>query len=209
MSDTHPIIASSERLQSHGALFFRQTSTAGRTFATQAAEAAKAFADELGAAGEQWVDTTSQSAAELGRGCQQEVARWRDLATARRDAYAEAFDSALQSVEERVSIVRESLRPAALQRTFLRTTHDALETAQERVEAQLAEASEEAESEANAKEAAESAPIRNYDQLTAKDVVSRIRRLSRPQATALLDYERSRKNRSTVVRAAERRVAAS
>ena len=52
------------------------------------------------------------------------------------------------------------------------------------------------------------APIRNYDQLTAKDVVARVQRLSGPQATAVLDYERSRKKRATVIRAVEKRLAA-
>ena len=51
------------------------------------------------------------------------------------------------------------------------------------------------------------APIRNYDQLSAKDVVARIQRLSGPQATAVLDYERSRKKRATVIRAVEKRLA--
>ena len=52
------------------------------------------------------------------------------------------------------------------------------------------------------------APIRNYDQLTAKDVVARVQRLSGPQATAVLDYERARKKRATVIRAAQKRLAA-
>jgi methionyl-tRNA formyltransferase len=51
-------------------------------------------------------------------------------------------------------------------------------------------------------------PLRGYDQLTAKDVVNRVQRLSAPQATAVLDYERSRKKRATVIRAAEQRLAA-
>ena len=52
------------------------------------------------------------------------------------------------------------------------------------------------------------APIRNYDQLSAKDVVARVQRLSGPQATAVLDYERSRKKRATVIRAVEKRLSA-
>ena len=52
------------------------------------------------------------------------------------------------------------------------------------------------------------APIRNYDQLTARDVVSRIQRLSGPKATAVLEYERARKKRATVIRAAEQRLSA-
>jgi hypothetical protein len=52
------------------------------------------------------------------------------------------------------------------------------------------------------------APLRNYDQLSAKDLVNRVQRLSPPQATAVLDYERARKRRATVIRAAEQRLAA-
>lgn len=51
-------------------------------------------------------------------------------------------------------------------------------------------------------------PIKNYDDLTAKDVVARIQRLSGPKASAVLDYERSRKKRATVIRAAEQRLKA-
>jgi hypothetical protein len=50
--------------------------------------------------------------------------------------------------------------------------------------------------------------MRNYDQLSAKDVVSRVQKLSGPQATAVLYYERGRKKRATVIRAAEQRLAA-
>ena len=61
-----------------------------------------------------------------------------------------------------------------------------------------------------AKAAAKSAdaPLRNYDQLTAKDVVNRVQRLSGPQATAVLEYERARKKRATVIRAAQQRLSA-
>jgi hypothetical protein len=38
--------------------------------------------------------------------------------------------------------------------------------------------------------------------------VSRLQRLSGPQATAVLDYERARKKRATVIRAAEQRLSA-
>jgi hypothetical protein len=55
------------------------------------------------------------------------------------------------------------------------------------------------------KPSAAEAPLRNYDELTAKDVVSRIHRLSGPQAAAVLEYERARKKRTTVIRAAEQR----
>ncbi len=48
----------------------------------------------------------------------------------------------------------------------------------------------------------------NYDQLTAKDVANRIQRLSAPQVAAVLDYERARKKRATVIRAVEQRLAA-
>ncbi|MDH3817159.1 MAG: hypothetical protein OES21_01015, partial [Myxococcales bacterium] len=51
-------------------------------------------------------------------------------------------------------------------------------------------------------------PLRNYDRLTAKDVATRVQKLTAPQATAVLDYERARKKRATVIRAAEQRLAA-
>ena len=108
-----------------------------------------------------------------------------------------------------------ALKPEIVQKRVLNTAHDLLETAQTAVDERLSETPAKKPA-APVKRAASAkprsggrAPIRNYDQLTAKDVVGRIQNLSRPQATALLDYEQSRKNRATVIRAAKQRLAAS
>ena len=48
-------------------------------------------------------------------------------------------------------------------------------------------------------------PLRNYDALSARDVVTKLQRLPAPQATAVLRYEKARKKRATVLRAARER----
>ena len=110
------------------------------------------------------------------------------------------------------------MQPSTLRTQFLLAAHEWLGSAQTAVGELLPESpeaethdtaeieQEEAEPPAKRPRKGGRAPIRNYDQLTAKDVVGRIQRLSRPQATALLDYEQSTKNRATVVRAAKQRL---
>ena len=50
------------------------------------------------------------------------------------------------------------------------------------------------------------APISNYDELNASDIEHRAEKLEKAQLRQLLDYERSNKNRKTLVEALERRL---
>jgi len=139
----------------------------------------------------------------------------------RGQAKVEALQKRVGDVESGVSEARDALRPDAIRVRALEAAHGILESAQSVVDGQLAEVSapKKPAPKAPPKRAPRKAtpasrkvdgdaPIRNYDKLTAKDVVARIQRLSPPQASALLDYEQGRKNRATVVRAAKQRAAA-
>jgi hypothetical protein len=46
-------------------------------------------------------------------------------------------------------------------------------------------------------------PIANYDKLTAKDLESRLKRLSKPDLSKVATYERKHKNRATVLKKIE------
>lgn len=51
------------------------------------------------------------------------------------------------------------------------------------------------------------APITGYDELSAKDIVTRLERVTGEKAEAILAYENATKKRQTVIRAAEARLA--
>jgi hypothetical protein len=135
-----------------------------------------------------------------------------------RDGYMAALEDRRERMEHQAVSAREALKPGTIETTVLQSAHDLLEVAQSRVGARLeqeAKAARPAAAKTASKPKAAKAgakkgqsPMRNYDQLSARDLVSRVQKLSAPQATAVLDYERARKKRATVIRAAEQRLAA-
>jgi hypothetical protein len=155
------------------------------------------------------------SAGGFRKALHKEALDWRGLALQNRDAYVAALEERLQLAERQAVSTREALKPGAVETTVLRSARGLLERAQSRVDERLDQAAKPAAPKAAPKAKAAKVspkqgqiPLRNYDKLTAKDVVSRLQRLSGPQATAVLDYERARKKRATVIRAAEQRLSA-
>jgi hypothetical protein len=153
------------------------------------------------------VTTASRSTGGFQRALHKEALAWQALVLQTRDAYVTAIERRLGRAQGRVVNTREALRPGSVETAVLRSAHDLLERAQSRVDAQLRRGDRPAKP-AKAVVKKGHSPLRNYDQLTAKDVVSRVQRLSAPQATAVLDYEQARKKRATVIRAAQERSAA-
>jgi len=147
-----------------------------------------------------------------------EAVDWQKLVLQTRDAYVEALRTRARGLEEQARTTREALTPDAVEATVLESTRDLLKKAQASVDERIEKSAKpkkpravaKAKKPASPRAAAKKpeAPIRNYDQLSAKDVVARVQRLSGPQATAVLDYERARKKRATVIRAAEKRLTA-
>jgi hypothetical protein len=167
------------------------------------------------AAGAKLVATAGGSAQGLQKALHKEVLDWQALVLQTRDGYMAALKERRERVERQALSTREALKPGAVETTVLRSAHNLLEVAQSRVDERLGQAAKPTSAKAASKPKAAKAtvkkgasPLRGYDQLTAKDVVNRVQRLSAPQATAVLDYERSRKKRATVIRAAEQRLAA-
>lgn len=214
---------SSTRLQKQGTLWFRQTRGAGETFLAESREAGVTFVKDLGAASSKLASTTGRSTQSFRKTLEKEVLDWQRLVLQTRSAYVAALKERFDRAERQALSTREALRPESVEVTVLGSAKDLLAKAQSRVEERLEQAAKPAKpaamKAAKKPRAAKArpakgpakladAPLRNYDQLTAKDVVNRVQRLSGPQATAVLAYERARKQRATVIRAAEQRLSA-
>lgn len=212
---------SSTRLQKQGVLFLQQTRGAGETFLVESRDAGVTFVRDLGAAGGKLAGTTGQSAKALRKALSKEALDWQRLVIQTREAYVAALRDRFVRAERQALSTREALKPEAVEATVLESAKGLLEMAQSRVDERLEQASKPAKPvavkatkkpraakprPAKAAAKAQDAPLRNYDKLTAKDVVNRVQRLSGPQAIAVLEYERSRKKRTTVIRAATQRL---
>ncbi len=224
MTGHNQLRRSRTRLQRQGALWLDQTRQAGETFIVESQEAGRTFAQDMTSAGTKLASSVKSASQRLQQVVYQEAIDWRDLALKTRDGYIEAWKAQLGRLEQQASTTRDALKPETVEATVLESARDLLELAHEKVDQRLEQSSKAAKpaatksrkkqatkSRAKAKKpqkAASSAPIRDYDELTAKDVASKIQRLSGPQAAAVLDYERARKKRATVIRAAEQRLAA-
>ena len=223
MTRQNQLRRSGNRLQKQGTLWFQQTRAAGQTFAAEAQHASVAFGRDMNAAGSKLVATAGRSAEGFQKALHKEALDWQALVLQKREAYLAAIEEQRGSVERQTQRTREALRPGAVETTVLQSAHDLLELAQSRVDARLDQGAKtpkpvpaKAASKPKAAKTAKAAkaggkkgesPLRGYDRLTAKDVVNRIQKLSAPQATAVLDYERGRKKRATVIRAVEQRLA--
>jgi len=214
MTRKNQLRRSSTRLQRQGTLWLQQTRSAGQIFVAEARDASVAYAQHMTAAGTKLVTSTGRSAQGFQKALRKEALDWRDLVLQTREAYLGALKNRLQGMERQALTTREALQPGALETTVLRSVHDVLERAQSQVDDRLGRAAKPVPAKAAKKPKAAKVsakkgqtPLRNYDQLTAKDVVNRLHRLSGPQATAVLDYERARKKRATVIRAAQQRLA--
>ncbi len=226
MSNKPKLTVTGTRLQQQGLLFLEQTRQAGEGFVADARGASLAFGEQLSEASQKLLEQLTRSASGLGAALQKETSLWWELALQTREAYTESWVGRVEELESKAREVTQeanvSIRPAALEKRVWGTAHEMLARAQSFVEGRL-EASVEGKTATRNKTTARKAlaivpktsakgsgraPIRNYDELTAKDVVRRIQRLSGPQATALLDYEKGGKNRATVIRAAKQKLAA-
>lgn len=223
MTRNNQLRRSSTRLQEQGTLLFQQTRDAGKTFFVESQDAGRTFVRDVGAAGSKLAGTTGHSAEAFRKAFHKEVLDWQRLVLQTREAYVAALRERFLRAERQALSTREALKPEAVETTVLESAKSLLEKAQSRVDERLEQSAKPARPaavktakkpraakprpvRAQAKKA--DAPLRNYDQLTAKDVVSRVQRLSGPQATAVLEYERARKKRATVIKAAKQRLSA-
>jgi hypothetical protein len=193
-------------------------------FLAESRDASAAFGQEMKAASSKWAGSTRNSVDGFRDALVKEALDWQKLVLQTRDAYVAEISARLRRVEVQALSTREALAPEVVEATVLESARSLLQRAQERVDARLEHATKPAPAQKakkasstkprrkpkSAKPATDNgqAPLRNYDQLTAKDVVTRIQRLSGPQIAAVLEYERSGKKRATVIRAVEQRLSA-
>ena len=217
MSRKNQLSRSGARLQQRGALWLQQTRDAGGTFVEESMAASVAFARDMSTARSKLLTEWRRSTRDLRRALTKEAHDWQKLVLKTRDGYVAAFMERVRGLEEQAVHTREALKPEAVEVTVLESTRQWLERAQTSVDARIEKTGQQEKAAPKVKAVSQQpvrsagkksdVPIRNYDQLTARDVVSRVQRLSGPQATAVLDYERARKKRSTVIRAAQKRLA--
>ncbi len=181
MTRTSQLRRSGTRLQRQGALWFQQTKGASQAFFVESRAAGRAFAEELQTATGRLTSTVGKSTGGLQKALHKEALDWQRLVIKQRSAYVAALRARIDQTAKAVKAAPTKLVPKT----------GAPDKARK----------------AKASKTETEAPIRDYDALTAKDVVSRIQRLSGPQAAAVLEYERARKKRTTVIRAAEQRQA--
>jgi hypothetical protein len=203
-----------------------QTRTAAETFVGECRGATVTFARDITAASGKLASTVGRSTEGFGKVVHKEALEWQALLLQLPEVSTAAVREWFDLMEKQALSARESLRPQVVEASVLQSAHSLLERAQSRVEDRLKQAAEPAKlmrpaaaraprkpkaprsPEEKGAAPLRNAPLRNYDQLSAKDLVSRVQKLSPPQATAVLDYERARKRRATVIRAAEQRLAA-
>jgi len=220
MTRTNQLRRSATRLQRQGTLWFQHTRNAGETFLVESRDASVTFAQDMKGAGTKLVTSANLSTGTFAKALRKEALDWRTLALQTRDAYVAAIEERLRRAERQALSTREALKPEAVETSVLQSARGLLERAQTRLDERLDQAAKPVSAKPASKSKAAKPkgakaplrkgeiPLRNYDKLTAKDVVSRLQRLSGPQATAVLDYERARKKRATVIRAAEQRLGA-
>jgi len=220
MTGRNQLRRSGTRLQKQGALWLDQSWQAGETFVEESWDASLTFAHDFGAAGNKLVNTLWEATQGLQKAVHKEAHDWRALAVKTREAYVAAWKAQLGRLEQQASSTREALKPDAVETTVLESARGLLERAHQKVDERLeqttkpAKPARPAKSRKTATKAKASkpkkaeAPLRDYDQLTAKDLATRVGKLPAPQVAAVLDYERARKKRATVIRAAEQRLAA-
>ena len=220
MTRKNQLRRSGTRLQRHGALWFQQTRNAGEMFLVESRDAGVTFAGDVTDASTKLVTTAGQSAEGFRKALHKEALDWQRLVLQTRDAYVATLKARADQAERQALTTREALKPNAVEATVLKSARGVLERAQSVVDERLEQAAKPVRQKAASKPKAtkpkaakahakkSQAPLRNYDQLTAKDVVNRVQRLSGPQATAVLEYEQARKKRATVIRAAEQRLTA-
>ena len=222
MTGHNQLQRSGSRLQRQASLWLDQTWEAGEVFVAETREASSVFARDLDAARRKLATTVGQATHGLQKAVHKEALDWRSLTLQTRDAYVAAWKARLGRLEHQASSTREALKPEAVEATVLESARDLLQRAQQKVDERLQQGAKPSKKPGSARGARKkattpkaskaspkkAAPIRDYDRLTAKDVAIRIQKLSGPQAEAVLDYERARKKRATVIRAAEQRLAA-
>lgn len=206
------------RLVQQGSQFVQQSTGAAGAFLAKTRKARQTFGVETRNAGKAFTTTTTEAGKGLLGGLKAEATMWLETleASVRLPALPALADG------------RGRPSPTALERDLLVRVEELLAEAKGRVHTRVAQLDAlvgpqipaSVPSSTKSRRAAASpsshgdvaspvsAPIGNYDELSAKEIVTRLERLSDDKAAAVHAYELATKKRATVLRAAELRLAA-
>lgn len=201
------------RLVQQGSQFAQQTTGAAGTFFGKTKKARERFTSETRKAGDVLATETLRAGKALASGVGAEATMWFGSID---------LERRLPALPENVGAIKiPSAR--AVERDVLAFIERVLATAASRVGVRVkdldvivglqlpaaATPSTKSKASSNGKASApDAAPISGYDEMSAKDVVARLERLTDEKAASVLAYENANKRRATIVRAAEQRLAA-
>jgi len=180
------IESSQKRLLADGQYFLEQTRGAATSFANRTLEAGQHFLAETREAALALRGEAVDAGQHLLVATRDEAGQWVGFVGAKRE---------LASGELRLTLLR-----GGLERRLLSSVMVGLDGLEGRVEARLSELSKRASLPA---EVPVKAPFRGYDELTAKQVVTRMAKLAPSAVEALVVYEKANKRRATVLKAAK------
>lgn len=211
---TTKLEASRERLVQQGTAFFQQSSGAAESFFEKTRKAGRKFGEDTRKAGQAFATTTTVASRELVTGIRAEAETWRTTLLASVPTPVIASDASGSHLASPKALERELLlQVEQLLGRIVGRVHSRVELLDTLVGPQLpAEVPSTVAAKNATKNGAEHgalvAPFTNYDELSAKEIVARLERMSDEKTAAVHAYELATKKRATVLRAAEVRLAA-
>ncbi|MFW5876417.1 MAG: hypothetical protein ACOCXM_06740 [Myxococcota bacterium] len=172
------------------------------TFVSETREAGQQFVHHTAEAGRSALERTRGAGGHLVASVRGEAEAWREFLRAQQEQLTHG--------------IRQLVSPRAVEVRLLTTVHQGLAQIDNRVEGRLAtyenaptetggdKRSRGKKSKGNGK--SKPFPIRNYESLTAKDVVARLDGLREADLKAIRAHERRHKQRQTVLKATEQRL---
>jgi hypothetical protein len=183
------IESSQKRLRADGLHFLEQTRGAASGFANRTLSAGQAFLSETREAATALRGEANEAGEHLLGATRNEAHQWASFVSTKRAAA--------------LGELRLALLPGGVERRVLAGLMVSLDGIEHRVEVRLSELEKRASLPAAAPA---KAPLRGYDELTAKQVVARIAKLPQASLETLIAYEQANKSRATVLKAAKARL---
>lgn len=208
------------RLVQQGSLFVQQTSTAATTFVEKTKKAGEKFVADTKKASDQLTASATSAGKAFTTGLSAEASMWLStletsakLPALPRDLDATSVPSPrviekdlLVRVEKLIDLLAHRVHDRVLFLDTLTGPQLPATTAPKSAKASNGAAAK-ASVEPKASSSVTGAPISGYDELSAKDIVAKLERLSDEKTAAVIAYETANKKRATILRAAEQRLA--
>lgn len=199
-----------------GAQLFGQTREAGFRFVSTTREAGEQFLAEAQDAGITFLEETRTAGSTFAGTFRAEAGAWKSLFDSE---VAKPIRLRAETAQSRANALAVKTQRKSIEELVLRSVRDFLEKAGVAVEGRLKaldgrkapttkRRKQPSHSKGSVAKTGTKKPLRNYDELSARDVVARVHRLSGTQVNAILRYEKAQKKRATVIRAAQQRIAA-